>query len=339
MSQLRLRQFVQSREDRAEKLWLARGITVTRSVPDSACELLEFTADDRWQGIIKLRDWFHHVAPDLAALSSKAYSSEQLKALFMTTPRPFELGIEELSYQKLQAIGLLDADQISPALMLCVETPMGFVWLRQLPDLDFLPSESMQKLPVLGLPLPLLFEIGVSRLSLKWLKKLALGDVLLITQKTSHVISNGVCIGRYQKKDQYIMIEKKTDYEEDDNEDFDYDELEDELDDELDINEEKDNDDHNDQPHSQKPVSDSENQAAIVDTAKVPIKLTFILDKKDSTVAELAEMYKGKKIKLEPNAENNIKIKANGRTIAKGELKQFEDRLGVELTEIYRTIS
>lgn len=73
--------------------------------------------DDRWQGIIKLRDWFHHVAPDLAALSSKAYSSEQLKALFMTTPRPFELGIEELSYQKLQAIGLLDADQISPALM------------------------------------------------------------------------------------------------------------------------------------------------------------------------------------------------------------------------------
>jgi len=127
------------------------------------------------------------------------------------------------------------------------------------------------------------------------------------------------------------MIEKKTDYEEDDNEDFDYDELEDELD----TDEGKDNHAHKDQPHSQKPVSDSVNQAAIVDTAKVPIKLTFILDKKDSTVAELAEMYKRKKIELDPNTKNNIKIKANGRTIAKGELKQFEDRLGVELTEIY----
>lgn len=339
MSKLSLRQLAQLREHQAESHWLASG-KITRSTPSNVGELLAFTADNSWQGLIKLRDWFHHVAPDLAALSPQAYSSEQLQALFAATPRPLELTMKELSYQKLQVDGLIEAQQLPQRPMLCLATPSGEVWLRKLPDVDFSPPPTTEKRQLSALPLPLTFEIGTSQLSLKLLRKLAVGDVLLITNKTQRVSTQGTNIGRYQlnklpeQQGNSIMIEKNQDDQEQYQEPG-YEEIDDDDDDNAVVQEQQD-------PKKYGAPSDNE-KTSLSSCANIPIKLTFVLHQQTITFEKLEEMYnQGQVITCRPEAEKHIDIKANGKLIARGELVHLDetkDKLGVVLTELHHPAS
>ncbi|MBY0443580.1 MAG: FliM/FliN family flagellar motor switch protein, partial [Burkholderiales bacterium] len=92
--------------------------------------------------------------------------------------------------------------------MLCLKTPQGRVWLMDIPAM----RKGQDKLDpawLLTLPLPLIFEIGCSKLSRRARARLGVGDVLLISEETHWVKSCNVRIGRYWQNEDGIMIERE----------------------------------------------------------------------------------------------------------------------------------
>lgn len=71
---------------------------------------------------------------------------------------------------------------------------------------------------------------------------------------------------------------------------------------------------------------------------QLPVKLEFVLSEMTLSVAQLNEVIERQVLPLEPATANHIEVRAGGKTIAVGELVQLDDRLGVELREVYRSV-
>ena len=71
------------------------------------------------------------------------------------------------------------------------------------------------------------------------------------------------------------------------------------------------------------------------DLGKVSVKLEFVLDERTITLAELNNLMSGSVLTLGRDAIMGVEIRIAGRKIAIGELIQMDERLGVELREVY----
>lgn len=93
--------------------------------------------------------------------------------------------------------------------------------------------------------------------------------------------------------------------------------------------------------HMQSTVADSNQQAAAdadagVELAALPVRLEFVLASHQIDLGTLSQIIDGQLIPLAADAARHIEVRANGRRVARGELVQLDDQLGVELLEIYR---
>ncbi|BGI53793.1 MAG: hypothetical protein HamCj_21460 [Candidatus Hamiltonella defensa (Ceratovacuna japonica)] len=120
------------------KLSGAQKVPASISSPDAFSELLFFTADESWQGVMSLK-WFSHVAPEMSGLSNQMYNNLQLKQLFSATERPVDLPPKSLSYKKLRLQALPDHSVFEKPL-LCLETSQGALWITKLPEMEYPPS-------------------------------------------------------------------------------------------------------------------------------------------------------------------------------------------------------
>ncbi len=171
-----------------------------------------------------------------------------------------------------------------------------------------------------------------------------MGDILLISQLTDRVSTDGIGIGCYQKNEGKIMIEKRD-------EEYDKNLEEDEYEDEY---EDEEQNEHEDEEHQKDQENDDGDDAGNENKvhehhpedqkkssslcAQVPVTLTFILQKNKVTVEKLEKMYEGEVIPLEPSIEERIEIRANNVRIARGKLLGMENgALGVELTQLYQS--
>lgn len=68
----------------------------------------------------------------------------------------------------------------------------------------------------------------------------------------------------------------------------------------------------------------------------LPVKLEFVLAEHTLSMGELNELIEQQILPLELQAARQIEVRAGGKCIAVGELVQLDDRLGVELREVYR---
>jgi len=328
------------KERRLETFWRAEGVPVSISSPDAFSELLFFTADESWQGVMNLGEWFSHVAPEMSGLSNQMYNNLQLKQLFSATERPVDLPPKSLSYKKLRLQALPDHSVFEKPL-LCLETSQGALWITKLPEMEIPRPSLPKKLNLSILPIPLTFEIGVSQLSLGLLKKISVGDILLISQLTHRVSTAGIGIGRYKKNEGQIMIEKKDEEYQEYDKNLEEDEYEDEYEDEDEEHQkDQENDDGDDagnenKVHEHHPKDQKKSSSLC---AQVPVTLTFILQKNKVTVEKLEKMYEGEVIPLEPSIEERIEIRANNVRIARGKLLGMENgALGIELTQLYQS--
>ncbi|WP_174888539.1 FliM/FliN family flagellar motor switch protein [Candidatus Williamhamiltonella defendens] len=343
MNCLKLPLLSEIKERRLKTFWRAEGVPVSISSPDAFSELLFFTADESWQGVMNLGEWFSHVAPEMSGLSNQMYDNLQLKRLFSATERPVDLPPQSLSYKKLRLQALPD-HSIFEKPLLCLETSQGALWITKLPEMEIPRPSLPKKLNLSILPIPLTFEIGVSQLSLGLLKKISVGDILLISQLTDRVSTAGIGIGCYQKNEGKIMIEKRD-------EEYDKNLEEDEYEDEY---EDEEQNEHEDEEHQKDQENDDGDDAGNENKvhehhpedqkkssslcAQVPVTLTFILQKNKVTVEKLEKMYEGEVIPLEPSIEERIEIRANNVRIARGKLLGMENgALGVELTQLYQS--
>jgi type III secretion protein Q len=83
------------------------------------------------------------------------------------------------------------------------------------------------------------------------------------------------------------------------------------------------------QPPATATLDDSELHA-------LPVRLEFVLATREVRLGELAIIMAGELMTLEADVVQHIEVRANGKTVARGELVQLDEQLGVELLEVYR---
>lgn len=72
------------------------------------------------------------------------------------------------------------------------------------------------------------------------------------------------------------------------------------------------------------------------DLGALPVRLQFVLATQEINLATLSRIIEGQLIPLTDDAARHIEVRANGKPVARGELVQLEEQLGVELLEVYR---
>lgn len=93
--------------------------------------------------------------------------------------------------------------------------------------------------------------------------------------------------------------------------------------------------------HMQSTVADSNQQTdgpadADIELGALPVRLEFLLAAHEIDLGTLSQIIDGQLIPLAADAARHIEVRANGKRVARGELVQLDDQLGVELLEVYR---
>lgn len=90
--------------------------------------------------------------------------------------------------------------------------------------------------------------------------------------------------------------------------------------------------------HMQLTPPDSTSPTAPCVLSQLPVKLEFVLGELTLSMAQLNEFIERQVLPLEPMVASHVEVRAGGKRIAMGELVQLDDRLGVELREVFRGI-
>lgn len=288
--------------------WVKEGFEVQQNMPPGK-RLFQFTSDTGWEGIIDLQSWFASVMPQSAKMASRCWSVNQLETLFVSCERPLEGLPAELDYQRMESKGNIDNTQIVNS-MYSLLTPQGRVWISKMPR--FTPIINEQERILLDyVPVDIQFEIGHSAISVTLLRQVHQGDLLLISIKKNLIINNQAVIGSFVYGEEGFMFKE-------DNEEMLSDAYEEEA-----LGDESVN-------------SDSER---LIPCDKISVRLGFVLQQKKLSISQLESLYQGEVLPCQIDAEKNVTITANGAAIARGELVWIEDRMGVEIKELYQEAS
>lgn len=302
MSVLTLRQVDPAAHARARSVERWRG-----AGHDAGCDglqrmpgYLRFSAEyeaGEWHGLILAREWLHHSLPQLQALLTVETPLTSIAGLFRAVPQPLVLALDELHYQTLSDVALVDPLLLPTHRVPWLETPQGRVWVTQLP-LARAVSEPLDPSAWLSdLPLRLTLKLGVSHLDPASRIRLNEGDVLRITQRAQHGFVAQRCIGAFTFTEQGLLMQS-TDTA----------------------------------AHSEVATE----SGAQVELGALSVRLEFILATHDVDLATLSQIVDGQLIPLADDAARHIEVRANGKRVARGELVQLDGQLGVELIEVYR---
>ncbi|WP_258089435.1 FliM/FliN family flagellar motor switch protein [Serratia liquefaciens] len=286
--------------------WQRQGAEVVHTTPFPQSNLLTFRADSGWEGMVDLYAWFASMMPEHAGLASSAFSWAQLETLFFNCERPLEIGLAEFTYHRLSKLERI-IDEQTPQPLYGLKTAQGVVWLMGLGDNSNNSSIFRQAFPLDYLPLPLSFELGSSKCPLSVVNKLRCGDVLLVTELKQQVTLLGKHLGIYQYNGNEIMIEEELLTPSFEGED----------------------------EHLLNESGTDTDVTHLSPRSHLPVNLTFTLQQATVTVQDLEALCQGHVFYCDPDAEKKVIIKGNGLTLARGELIWVEDRLGVEITELY----
>ena len=303
MSALKLRRVDAQAHARAQAVqrWRCAGVSAGLGRPPRQSGYLRFCAlgdGGGWQGLIVARDWLHHSIPQLRSLLAVECPLASIAGLFRAVPQPLSMAVEELRYRALVDVGLVDQAQLPSHDLPWLDTPGGRVWLTQLPATRTASEPLGPGSWLSDLPLRLELVLGVSHLSHGSRIRLGEGDLLRITRWTQH--------GRLA--DRYLGVFTFTE----------------------------------EGLHMQSTVADANQQhtpepGADVDPGSLPVRLEFVLCTHEIDLATLSHIIDGQLIPLADDAARHIEIRANGKRVARGELVQLDEQLGVELLEVYRS--
>lgn len=253
--------------------------------------------DGDWRGLISAREWLHHSLPQLQSLLAVECPVASIAGLFRAVPQPLLPGVEALRYRELDDVELVAPTELPTHDLPWLDTPLGRVWFTQLPCARVVHEARGSSSWLSDLPLRLELMLGVSHLSLARRIRLNVGDVLRIIQRTQQCWLTDRCLGVFTFTEEGILMQSTV------------------------------ADAH--QQNMPEPCSETG-----LDT--LPVRLEFLLATHEIDLATLSQIIDGQLIPLADDAARHIEIRANGKRVARGELVQLDEQLGVELLEVYR---
>ena len=294
----------------AASQWQQQGYAATYRALNMHSRYISFQAlsgEGVWSGLVDAQEWLASFAPEMASLADYCDEQDMLE-LFSAMPVPFDLALPNLSYTQLQIGSMVTGNALSEQPLICIRTAQGSVWINELPE-NLVWQHTALHDQMNALPIPLCFILGYSTISLALSAKLAIGDVLLIEHKNFCVSTHRKLLGNYQLTEGGIQVENFN-------------------------NEDIPPDIDGEQPMQTPPESVIGHDSSIP-YGRIPVKLEFVLEERSIPVAELTQLAPGTLLELKHDAEQHITIRVNGVTLAKGELVQLDNRLGVEIKTIY----
>lgn len=277
--------------------WQQKGHRAGIGALDEVSGYLSFLAlgeHGTWRGLINARDWLHHSLPALPLLLSRECPVASIAQLFRAVPRALALSVDELHYQALSDIELIDASNWLQVELPWLDTSRGRLWFTQLPPAC--PARPGHPLTAWldDLALQLDLVLGISHLHHLELLVLSTGDVLRINQRTHQCLLAGRDIGVFTFNEEGIHVELT--------------------------------------------VTDASEQE-VVGLDHLSLRLEFVLATHDIDLGTLRQIIAGQLLPLAVDAAQQIEIRANGKRVARGELVQLDEQLGVELLEVYRNVN
>jgi type III secretion protein Q len=260
--------------------------------PEGAGGFLRFSAQGEqgaWQGLIMARDWLHHSLPQLPLLLAVECPATSIAGLFRAVPRPLVIEVDELHYQHLSDVELIEPSCLPAQELPWLDTSRGRLWFTLLPP--ECPASGAQESWLTDLPMHLELRLGVSDLSCSGHLRLGVGDVLRITRLTHQCLLADCAIGVFTFTEEGL--------------------------------------------HMELTVADSSEQD-VVELDHLPVRLEFVLATHAIELGALKNIIAGQLIPLAADVAQHIEVRANGKRVARGELVQLDERLGVELLEVYR---
>lgn len=266
------------------------------SRPHHDSALVSFFSDSHWRGAISLDEWFSHTFPQSGGLSKAQWDMNLVAELFFTSKYPIQTKKIGLDYSQLTQLPI--TDNIYLEAMPTLNTASGKLWINEVSPTEMIKESLLiDSFIIQKIPFNIGILLGSSKISLKLLRRLNIGDVVLINNMCQVVTLNGLYIGEYNQEADGFLVYKNS------NPNF-----------------------------SQKNTITDGGGTNMTDSLinrKIPVSISFILQQSVITLSELESLYQGQILPCQMNVEKNIQIQANGLTIAHGELIWIDDCPGV----------
>lgn len=298
--------------EHALNIWSEHDDSISTTLPHMQSEMILFETDTGWGGLINLHEWISYIYPKIAQLTSEYLTTDKKYELFLLNKQPIKLPEKKiynsLKFDYLINIQLVSLQNHSDTIGFCILTSIGKLWItkltkKQVNDISLI--NSIERVNINSVPFIAQLVLGHSIISVGLLARIKEGDVLLMQHARNLVQIDNKFIGEFQIGDNGIMIDLKN----------------------LDLDDENINNIGEDSTDGILPNINYKNL--------VPIKLSFVLDKKELNLADLEMIDNGKIIPIAQDCYKNIELQANGLPIAKGEMLILDDNIVIEIKTIY----
>lgn len=278
----------------AAAIWQRQGEEASIGFPPKHGKWVKCGDSQRlWEGWILLTDWLEAISPELAKLAVSAKAENQIIHWLVSKERPFECPMPELGYQRLWFSDVRSGEHLPDKALLRILSSHGPIWLEKVPKIG---PKKVSIVPS-NLSWPISLSLGYSKVQLKVLEQIELGDVLLIQTKLSEVFCYTKKLGLFQYVDEGVIMEVQ------------------------DLN------------NTEEMHSDASSVDSIQKMDAIPVKMEFILHRKHLSLLELQCLYEGHVFPLPNDSESRIEVRVNDVLLGYGELVQLDDSLGVEITK------
>ena len=246
------------------------------------------SADGHWIIYIDTFSWLKKLYPQFSKFSKKDSLLRFSKSIFCELTDT--LIIPELPSDISFFLSEHEPSSLEGKRVCCFESEVGLVLIKQMPL-------SRASVELNSLFHTVEFSLGYSYLSLESLKKISIGDVIIVQTLCNLILCNQENIGHYIVNDNN---EVQMNMHSDSNEII---ESQDEL----------------------SPVK-------LLEYDDINVRVEFVLAEKRMTLNELKKYVSDEIFKLPENVVQEVKIKVNGSLVGRGELVSIENGYGIEVT-------
>lgn len=257
----------------------------------------QFEDSSHISGLLNLSSWASAALPALEGIDWLSMEDSVLQPLIAEHPVQLALSNQHAPFVQMSEFELITEADLTHELP-AIEALPGTVIIERF--IAHATSDISEMASLSHLHIPLTFSIGYSVLPAHSLTTIEVGDVLLIEHIEGRVTSHGKTLFTTELNGESIMILNRTDNEK--------------------------------EQHDVLTTS----SAQTTGLNSLPIELSVVLMEKVVPLAQLKTITPGEIIELPPEVMFNVKILANQRCFAHGELIQLANgQLGVEIRTLW----
>ncbi|MGE4802469.1 FliM/FliN family flagellar motor switch protein [Yersinia hibernica] len=258
---------------------------------------------EKISALVPVESWCRFCWPQLSSCAWQELDNQSIAGIFTQENDNRTFFAETFSVESLDVV---DGETVSQPWLTVEEPQLGTVLIAS--PFSLLEASLAKSLLHKSITQQVDWVLGHSHISARLLQSLALRDVLCIQQLQLYLTVMGRPVARFQKQQEGVFVVEEN------------------------------IDDMQATPDTVTTLDEvlPENVVSRFDTAKLTVKLTFVLGHSDIPFEELSQIQPGAVYTLGADKDREVKVYANKQLVAEGELIYIGDgeELGLEVTRL-----